>query len=153
MKPICSHGHFFLILKPLDGKSTTGTYLIPVIVGEYDFYLSRYYSSCDESLYAQYAYVLEPVQDFSIKLDGHEISYASSRNKHFFTKLCHCQTYQNHEQPPQTSQNSYFQSHFSVLKFGLIFTKRKKNLKNIWLKPNNCRKVFFSSSNYLPEAF
>ena len=21
------------------------------------------------------------------------------------------------------------------------------------LKPNNCRKVFFSSSNYLPEAF
>ena len=39
------------------GKSTTGTYLIPVIVVGYDFYLSRYYSSCDESLYAQYAYV------------------------------------------------------------------------------------------------
>ena len=40
--------------------------------------------------------------------------YASSGNKHFFTKLCHRQTYQNYEQPPQTFQNSYFQSHFTV---------------------------------------
>ena len=45
---------------------------------------------------------------------GYEIMYASSGNKHFFTKLSHHQTYQNYEQPPQTSQNSYFQSHFSV---------------------------------------
>mgnify|MGYP001444650994 CR=1 FL=1 len=45
---------------------------------------------------------------------GHESMYASSGNKHFFTKSCHLQTYQNYEQPPQTSQNSYFQSHFSV---------------------------------------
>ena len=46
--------------------------------------------------------------------------YASSGNKHFFTKSCHRQTYQNYEQPPQTSQNSDFQSHFSVLKIGRI---------------------------------
>ena len=45
--------------------------------------------------------------------------YASSGNKHFFTKKCHRQTYQNYEQPPQRSQNSDFQSHFSVLKIGL----------------------------------
>ena len=29
---------------------------------------------------------------------GHETAYASSGNKHFFTKFCHCQTYQNYEQ-------------------------------------------------------
>ena len=50
--------------------------------------------------------------------------YASSGNKHFFTKSCHRQTYQNYEQPPRTSQNSYFQSHFSVLKIGRIFPKK-----------------------------
>ena len=51
---------------------------------------------------------------------GHETMYASSGNKHSFTK-----TYQNHEQPPRTSQNSSFQSHFSVLKIGHIFPKKK----------------------------
>ena len=45
---------------------------------------------------------------------GHQNMYVSSGNKHFFTKSCHRQTYQNYEQPPQTFQNSYFQSHFSV---------------------------------------
>ena len=30
---------------------------------------------------------------------GREIIYASCGNKHFFTKSCHCQTYQNYEQP------------------------------------------------------
>ena len=49
---------------------------------------------------------------------GHETMYASSGNKHFLTKSCHRQAYQNYEQPPQKSQNSYFQSHFSVLKIG-----------------------------------
>ena len=60
---------------------------------------------------------------------GHETIYASSGNKHFFTKSCHRQTYQNYEQPPQTSQNSYFQSHFSVLKIGP--KKKKKSMKTI----------------------
>ena len=55
---------------------------------------------------------------------GHETMYASSGNRHFFTKSCHCQTYQNYEQPPRTSKNSYFQSHFSVLKIGRIFLKK-----------------------------
>ena len=63
---------------------------------------------------------------------GHETMYASSGNKHFFTKSCHRQTYQNYEQPPQTSQNSYFQSHFSVLKIGRIFPNFFF-MKNIWL--------------------
>ena len=45
---------------------------------------------------------------------GHETMYASSGNRHFFTKSCHPQTYQNYEQPPRTSQNSYFQSFFCV---------------------------------------
>ena len=49
---------------------------------------------------------------------GHKAMYACSGNKHFFTKSCHRQTYHNYEQPPRTSQNSYFQSHFSVLKIG-----------------------------------
>ena len=37
--------------------------------------------------------------------DGHETMHASSGNKHFFTKSCHRQTYQNYEQSLQTSQN------------------------------------------------
>ena len=32
---------------------------------------------------------------------GHETMYASSGNKHFFTKSCHPQTYQNYEQSRQ----------------------------------------------------
>ena len=32
---------------------------------------------------------------------GHEIMYASNGNKHFFTKSCHRQTYQNYEQSRQ----------------------------------------------------
>ena len=39
----------------------------------------------------------------------------------FFNKSCHCQTYQNYEQRPQIHQNSYFQSHFSVLKISRFF--------------------------------
>ena len=34
--------------------------------------------------------------------------YAYIGNKHFFTKSCHRQTYQNYEQPPQSLQNLYF---------------------------------------------
>ena len=75
-------------------------------------------------------YVLESVQDFLMKLDM--TMYASSGNKHFFTILCLCQTYQNYEQPPQTFQNSYFQSHFSVLNIGQIFPKTF-SMKNIRL--------------------
>ena len=63
---------------------------------------------------------------------GHETMYATSGNEHFFTKSCHRQTYQNYEQPPKTFQNSYFQSHFSVLKIGQIFPK-KNSMKNIGL--------------------
>ena len=62
----------------------------------------------------------------------HETTYASYGNKHFFTKSYRRQTYQNYEQPPQTSQNWYFQSHFSVLKIGQIFQK-KNSMKNIGL--------------------
>ena len=60
------------------------------------------------------SFALESVQGFFDQV-GHETMYASSENKHFFTKSCHHQTHQNYEQPPQTSHNSYFQSHISVL--------------------------------------
>ena len=40
---------------------------------------------------------IESVQDFFDQV-GHETMYASRGNKHFFTKSCHRQTYQNYEQ-------------------------------------------------------
>ena len=52
---------------------------------------------------------------------GHQTTYASIGNKHFFTKSCHRQTYQNYEQRPQRLQNSDFQSHFSASKINGIF--------------------------------
>ena len=52
---------------------------------------------------------------------GHQTTSAYFENKHFFTKSCHCQTYQNYEQPPQSLQNLYFQSHFSASKIKRIF--------------------------------
>ena len=67
---------------------------------------------------------------------------ASSGNKHFFTKSCHHQTYQNYEEPPQISQYPDFQSHFSVLKINQIFTK-KKSVKNIGLGDQLLLKVVF----------
>ena len=59
---------------------------------------------------------LESFQDFLIELD---------------MKPCmHGQTYQNYKQPPQTSQNSDFQSHYSMWKIDQIFPK-KNSLNNI----------------------
>ena len=52
---------------------------------------------------------------------GHQTMSAYIENKHFFTKSCHRQTYQNYEQPPQSLQNLYFQSHFLTSKFNRIF--------------------------------
>ena len=74
---------------------------------------------------------------------GHETMYASSGNKHFFTKSCHRQTYQNYEQPPWTSQNSYFQSHFSVLKIGWIFPKKKFYEEYLTRRPTFIKKCFW----------
>ena len=52
--------------------------------------------------------VLEPISDLEPRVRprffdqvGHETMYAPTRNKHFFTKSCHCQTYQNYEQSRQ----------------------------------------------------
>ena len=45
-------------------------------------------------------FTLESVQDFLIKLDIKSYRHLSSRNKHFFTKSWHRQTFQNYEQPP-----------------------------------------------------
>ena len=47
-----------------------------------------------------------------------------SGKRQFFTKSCHRQTYQNYEKPPQTSQNSDFQSYFSMSKVDQIFPKK-----------------------------
>ena len=72
---------------------------------------------------------------------GHETMYASSGNKYVFTKSCHCQTHQNYEQPPRTSQNLYIQSHLSVLKwvesfkkkiYGEYLTRRPTYIKNVF---------------------
>ena len=38
------------------------------------------------------------------------------------SKWCHCRTYQNHEEHPRTSKNSYYWSHFSVSKINWIFS-------------------------------
>ena len=46
---------------------------------------------------------------------------ASIRNKHFFTISCHHQTFKNYEEPPEISQKSNFQSHFSTSKINGIF--------------------------------
>ena len=63
---------------------------------------------------------------------GHETMYASSGNKHFFTKSCHRQTYQNYEQPPRTSQNSYFKVIFCIKNW--LNLSEKKSMKNICLE-------------------
>ena len=52
---------------------------------------------------------------------GHQTTSAYIENKHLFTKSCYRQTYQNYEQPPQSLQNLYFQSHFSASKINRIF--------------------------------
>ena len=57
-------------------------------------------------LKAQYMYIRVRPRFFDQV--GHQTTNASIGNKYFFNKLCHRQTYQNYEQPPGTSQNSYF---------------------------------------------
>ena len=83
---------------------------------------------------------------------GRETMYASSGNKHFFTKWSHRQTYQNYEQPPGTSQNSYFQSHFSVSKIDWIFQK-KISMKNIWLGDQLLLKNVFENFDFKDTLF
>ena len=68
--------------------------------------------------------------------------HLDSGNKHFFTKSCHRQTYQNYEQPPQTSQNSYFQSHFSVLKIGRIFSEKNFYEEYLIRRPTYINEIF-----------
>ena len=63
---------------------------------------------------------------------GHQTTSAYIENKQFFTKSCHRQTYQNYEQPPQSLQNLYFQSHFLASKINRIFLIFF-SVKNIWL--------------------
>ena len=99
-------------------------------------------SSEDElELSGMRTFAIESVQDFLNQV-GHETMYASSGNKHFFTKSCHRQTYQNYEQPPRTSQNSYFQSNFSVLKIGQIFLKKKFREEYLTRKPTFNKNIF-----------
>ena len=53
----------------------------------------------------------------------HQTTNASIGKKYFFTKERPRQTYQNYEKPCQRSQNSEFQSQFSVSKIGQIILK------------------------------
>ena len=66
---------------------------------------------------------VETVQDFLIKLGIKPRMHILIGNKHFFTKSCRRQTYQNYEQPPQRLQNWYFQSHFSASFWIFFFWK------------------------------
>ena len=68
--------------------------------------------------------------------------YASSGKKHFFTKLCHRHTYQNYKQPPRTSQNLYFQSHFPVLEIGQIFPKKNIYEEDLTRRPTFIKTCF-----------
>ena len=67
------------------------------------------------------SYALDTVQDFLIKLGIKPCIHSYIGNKHFFTKSCHSQTYQNYEQAHQRLQNLYFQSHFSASKINGMF--------------------------------
>ena len=60
----------------------------------------------------------DTVKDFLFELGLKAHTYIVEIS--IFHWIMHCQTYQNFEQP----QNSYFQSHFSVLKIGGIFPKK-----------------------------
>ena len=55
---------------------------------------------------------------------GHETMYASRGNKHFITKSCHPQTYQNYEQSRQ-KLGTILENKVHILKI--------KNFKNIFL--------------------
>ena len=57
---------------------------------------------------------------------GHETMYASSGNKHFFTKSCHHQTYQNYEQRRQ-KLGTYLEN-----KIPQKLDFSKKNLDKSW---------------------
>ena len=61
---------------------------------------------------------------------GHETMYASSGNKHFFTKSRHRQTYKNYEQSRQKYGtflvNKVLQK-FSLIKVGLLIKYFSKN--------------------------
>ena len=73
--------------------------------------------------------------------------YATSENKHFFTKSCHCQTYQNYEQPPQKSQILTFKVIFLSLKLVESFRK-KKSMKNIQLGDQLLLKNVFENFDF-----
>ena len=57
------------------------------------------------------------------------------------------QSYQNYEQPCQRSQNSEFQSHFSVSKIGRIFPIFF-SVKNIGLKDELLLKILFENLDF-----
>ena len=69
-------------------------------------------------------YSLDTVQDFLIKLG----IKPRLQNKHFFTKSCHHQTYQNYEVCKICTFKVMFQHQKSTESFWIFFS-----LKNIWL--------------------
>ena len=69
----------------------------------------------------EYAMCISRVRPRFFDRVGHETIHASSGNKHFFTKLCHCQTYLNYQQPPQISRNSYSNFYQNIFSKILIF--------------------------------
>ena len=64
---------------------------------------------------------LDTVQKFLIKLGIKPRLHILKINIFSLNHAIHCQTYQSYEQPPQSLQNLYFQSHFSESKINPIF--------------------------------
>jgi hypothetical protein len=78
---------------------------------------------------------------------GHQTIYAYIGNKHFFTKSCHRQTYQNYEQPPQRMQNLYLSKSFFSIKNQLNLSDFF-SMKNIRLGDQLFEMKFFDNYDF-----
>ena len=92
-------------------------------------------------------YSLDTVQDFLIKL-GIKPCLHLFKISISFTKSCHCQTYQNYEQPPQSLLNFYLQSNFLASKIIFFFS-----MKNIWLGNQLLSMNFFENFDFQSSLF
>ena len=98
---------------------------------------------CLRNYIVVYACTIDTFQDFLIA----EHMNPRFGNKHFFTKSCHCQTYQNFKISPQEMPISDFQSQFSmskIIRIFLIFF----SLKNINLGASLLLLTFFENFNF-----
>ena len=84
---------------------------------------------------------------------SHQKTYAYIKNKHFFTKSCHCQTYQSYEQPPQSLQKFILSKSFLSIKFQQNLWEPESfwiffSLKNIRLGNKLLKMKFFENFDF-----